>query len=69
MTEDKNKKNITDGISFFTENKLFEKKENLYLLKVFGLSVMLFCITGMVSYLLSLIASVLVINGYNEVKK
>lgn len=77
MSQDNNQKNITDGISFFTENELFKKKENLYLLKVFGLSVLLFVVVdnalttkdGAISYVLSLIASVLVIDGYNKVKK
>ncbi|MBV7273848.1 hypothetical protein JMF89_06685 [Clostridiaceae bacterium UIB06] len=77
MSQDNNKKNITDGVSFFTQNDLFKKKENLYLLNVFGLSVLLFVVVGgilttkdgSISYLLSLISSVLVINGYNKVKK
>lgn len=69
MSKDKNEKNITDGISFFTENNLFKKKENIYFIKVFGLSIILFFISGGLYYLLSLIASVLIINGYNEAKK
>lgn len=77
MSQDNNKKNITDGISFFTENDLVKKKENLYLLKILGLSVLLFVVVsniltttdGTISYFLSLISSSLVINGYNKVKK
>jgi hypothetical protein len=77
LSKDKDEKNITDGISFFTENDLFKKKENLYLLKVFGLSILLqvvfsriFMTTdATISYFLSLISSVLIINGYNDVKK
>ena len=77
MNKDNNKKNITDSISFFTEGDLFKKKENIYLLQVFGLSVLLLVVisnifaTGdsTISYFLSLISSVLIINGYNEVKK
>lgn len=76
MNQDNNKKNITDGNSFFTENDLFKREESLYLLKVFGLSVLLFVIVssvlttsdGTISYFLSLMSSVLVINGYNKVK-
>lgn len=76
MSQDNNRKNITDGASFFTENELFKKKESQYLLRVFGLSVLLFLVVGnvlttrdgAVSYLLSLIASMLVINGYDKVK-
>lgn len=79
MDKDKDgddKKNITDGESVFTENELFKKKENLYLVKVFGLSVIIFILGSLVftngnaggSYFLSLISSVLIINGYNEVK-
>jgi hypothetical protein len=55
---------MTDGIY-----DLFRKKENLYIINIFGLSVILFYISGGNSYLLSLIASVLIINGYNDVKK
>lgn len=70
MNEDKN---ITDGSSFFTENNVFKRKENIYLIKVFGLSVLLFFIVGggsnTTAYFLSLIASVLIINGYSKVKK
>ncbi|WP_411681480.1 hypothetical protein [Clostridium thailandense] len=77
MRQDNNKENITDGVSFFTQNDLFKKKENVYLLNVFGLSVLLFVVVGGIlttkdgdiSYFLSLISSVLVINGYNKVKK
>jgi hypothetical protein len=71
LSQGNNRKNITDGASFFTENELFKKKESQYLLRVFGLSVLLFLVVGRdgaVSYLLSLIASVLVINGYDKVK-
>lgn len=77
MTKNKDEKNITDGIAFFTESDLFKKKENLYLLKVFGLSgVLIFLVANVsatkditMSYFLSLISSVLIINGYDEIKK
>ena len=38
LTKNKDEKNITDGITFFNGNDLFKRKENIYLLKVFGLS-------------------------------
>jgi hypothetical protein len=57
-------KTMSDGIY-----DLFTKKESLYIIKVFGLSVILFYVSGGTSYILSLIASVLIINGYNNVKK
>ncbi|WP_055665220.1 hypothetical protein [Desnuesiella massiliensis] len=77
MDKDKNQKNVTDGISFFTHSDLFKKKENIYLLKVFGLSILLLAISssifstidGTTSYFLSLISSALIINGYDKVKK
>ncbi|MDF2883553.1 MAG: hypothetical protein K0R54_4110 [Clostridiaceae bacterium] len=77
MTKNKDEKNITDGITFFTGNDLFKKKENLYLLKVFGLSgLLIFLFINVfttrditMSYFLSLISSVLIINGYDEIKK
>lgn len=77
LNEDKNKKKITDGKSFFTENNFLKKKENLYLMEVFGLAGLLFgvadsiCATSdnTISYFLSLISSLLIINGYNQVKK
>jgi len=42
LRESDDRKNITDGISFFTEGDLFKKKENRFLLQVFGLSILLF---------------------------
>ncbi|MBM7872057.1 hypothetical protein JOC70_003605 [Clostridium pascui] len=76
MRESDDRKNITDGISFFTESDLFKKKENRFLLQVFGLSILLFVIVSRllpsdsdISYFLSLISSVLIINGYNKAKK
>ncbi|GLC31727.1 hypothetical protein [Clostridium omnivorum] len=72
MNEDENK-NITDGSSFFTENNVLKRREIIYLIKVFGLSVLLFFIIGggsnTTTYFLSLISSVLIINGYSRVKK
>jgi hypothetical protein len=57
-------------------NDFLKKKEILYLLEVFGLSVLLFVAVGnvfttsddTVSYFLSLISSALIINGYNKIK-
>ncbi|MBM7872065.1 hypothetical protein JOC70_003613 [Clostridium pascui] len=76
MRESDDRKNITDGISFFTESDLFKKKENRFLLQVFGLSILLFVIVSRllpsdsdISYFLSVISSVLIINGYNKAKK
>ena len=76
LRESDDRKNLTDGISFFTESDLFKKKENRFLLQVFGLSVLLFVIVSRIlpsdsniSYFLSLISSVLIINGYNKAKK
>ena len=76
LRESDDRKNITDGISFFTEGDLFKKKENRFLLQVFGLSILLFVIVSRllpsdsdISYFLSLIYSVLIINGYNKAKK
>jgi nicotinamide riboside transporter PnuC len=68
LNQDKNEKNITD---------FFKKKENIYLLEVFGLSGLLLGITSFfftagdstISYFLSLISSILIINGYSQVKK
>lgn len=77
MTKNKDEKNITDGMSYFKGNNLFKKKENIYLLKIFGLSILLLIIfinifptndTG-ISYFLSLISSVLIINRYDDIKK
>lgn len=72
MSEDKDK-NIADGSSFFTENNVFKRKENIYLIKVFALSLLLFFIIGggnsSTTYFLSLISAVLIINGYSKVKK
>jgi len=76
LRESDDRKNITDGISFFTESDLFKKKENRFLLQFFGLSILLFVIVSRIlpcdsdiSYFLSLISSVLIINGYNKAKK
>lgn len=76
LRESDDRKNITDGISFFTEGDLFKKKGNRFLLQVFGLSILLFVIVSRIlpsdsniSYFLSLISSVLIINGYNKAKK
>lgn len=74
LTKNKDEKTIFDGISFFTEGDLFKKKGGHYLLKVFGLSVaLMFAIEfilptkdGAISYFLSLIASALIIKGYDE---
>lgn len=77
MSKNKGEKTITDGLSFLKEKDLFEKKENLYVLKVFVLSIILLFVIGRIftttdmtiSYFLSLISSVMIVNGYNEVKK
>jgi hypothetical protein len=68
LNQDKNEKNIAD---------FFNKKENIYLLEVFGLSGLLLGVTSSfftaddstTSYFLSLISSILIINGYSQVKK
>ena len=77
LNKDDNEKDIKDGISTFNENDLFKKKENLYLLKVFGLSIPLYLVVGSIlttndgsiSYFLSLITTVLIVNGYDKAKK
>jgi hypothetical protein len=77
LNQDKNEKNMTDGKSFFTKNNFFNKKENIYLLEVFGLSGLLLGVTGFfftagdstISYFLSLISSILIINGYSQIKR
>jgi hypothetical protein len=74
LTKNKDEKTFFDGISFFTQNDLFKKKGSRYLLKVFSLSfVLMFIIAfifstkdGATSYFLSLIASALIIKGYDE---
>lgn len=76
MNRDDNRKNLTNGISFFTEGELFKKKENVYLLQVFALSALLFFLLmnvipaadPAILYILSLISSTLIVNGYNKVK-
>jgi predicted membrane protein len=68
LNQDKNERDIL--------NELFEKKEVLYLFKVFGLSILLFILVAnifntndeAIAYFLSLISSVLIAKGYNEVK-
>lgn len=73
LNQDNKEKNITG----FNENDLLKKKENLYLLNIFSLSFILFVIVInifrtadlSISYFLSLISSVLIFNGYNQVKK
>lgn len=77
MDKGKNQKNMTDGMSFFIHSDLFKKKENIYLLKVFGLSILLLAVSDSIfttidraiSYFLSLISSVLIVNGYDKAKK
>lgn len=77
LNKDNSKKDITEGKSFFAVNNFFKKKENLYLLEVFGLAGLLLDIEGSIfttsdkniSYFLALISSALIINGYNQVKK
>lgn len=72
--KDEDPKYITDGINFFTKNDLFKKKGNIYLLQIFVVSIILFFLgsyifgvqDGIISYLLSLIASTLICNGYNN---
>lgn len=74
MTKNKDEKTFFDGISFFTQNDLLKKKGSRYLIKVFVLSVVLMFVIGFVfstkdgatSYFLSLIASALIIKGYDE---
>jgi hypothetical protein len=68
LNQHKNEKNITN---------FFKKKENIYLLEVFGLSGLLLGVTSFLftagdsttSYFLSLISSILIIAGYSKVKK
>jgi positive regulator of sigma E activity len=77
LSQDNNKKNITDGKSYFAVSDLFKGREGLYLLQIFGLSVLMFLFVSSIlstgdrtiSYFLSLISSVLIIDGYSKVKK
>lgn len=77
MSKNKDEKTLADSMSFLKDKDFFKKKENLYVSKVFVLSFILlfvircfFTTTDMtISYFLSLISSVMIINGYNEVKK
>ncbi|GKU25247.1 hypothetical protein [Clostridium folliculivorans] len=82
MEEDNKNKNITDEEEYFSVSSFLKKKENQYVLKVLGLSLVLYILAGnflttegssesgisSISYFLALIASVLVVNGYDKVK-
>ncbi|GFZ31391.1 hypothetical protein CSC2_19170 [Clostridium zeae] len=74
--DDKNKI-IKDEEEYFNLNRFLKKKENQYILKVFGVSLVLYILAGnfvtteggSTSYFLALIASVLVVNGYEKTKE
>lgn len=76
MNQHSDKENISDGITDNTKNSILGKKENMFLLDVLVLSIVLFFIVSIIfqsnfcaaTYFLSVISSVLLINGYNREK-
>lgn len=82
MEEDNINKNIPDEDEYFSLSSFLKKKQNQYVLKVLGVSLVLYILAGnflttegssesslsSISYFLALIASVLVVNGYEKVK-
>ncbi|MBK1813835.1 hypothetical protein JHL18_24760 [Clostridium sp. YIM B02505] len=86
MDEDHKNEDITADADYFTGSTFFKRKEIKYILKVFGLSLILYILAGnfvitegssesnisnisSITYFLALIASVLVVNGYDKAKE
>lgn len=77
MEENNKNKNISEESEQFSISGFFKKKENQYILKVFGLSLILYVLAGSYEinegssllYFLALIASAIVVNGYEKVKE